>query len=293
MSISQLKSETKYKKTKIIRGRDYEAKAKYSDLNQRIVVESYSGTGLNNLGNRLKGEAKSNEYGKIWVKVRFSDHQQFSNIGFIAEGLIEDYYLDEAAIIMAFYPDSERSRQQNREKKDQIVADLLQEESDQGLVELDDDCEFKIAEPSDITAMTELYKEVFTSYPTPIFKKEYIEESMNSDVIYGLLYDGEDLVAAASAETNPEFKNAEMTDFATLPSARGNGYASYILNKLESELKARRYHSLYSIARSTSYGMNKVFKEAEYEYNGRLIQNCHIAGGFEDMNLWCKVLNNN
>jgi putative beta-lysine N-acetyltransferase len=81
-----------------------------------------------------------------------------------------------------------------------------------------------------------------------------------------------------------------MTDFATLPSQRGSGHASYILHQLEDELKKRDYHALYSIARATSYGMNKVFKEAAYEYTGRLIQNCHIAGELEDMNLWSKVI---
>jgi len=79
-----------------------------------------------------------------------------------------------------------------------------------------------------------------------------------------------------------------MTDFATLPSERGKGLASILLNNLEEEARKRGTEYFYTIARSRSFGMNKVFKRAGYEYTGKLINNCNMCGEIENMYIWCK-----
>ena len=33
--------------------------------------------------------------------------------------------------------------------------------------------------------------------------------------------------------------------------------------------------------------MNRVFYNRGYEMTGTLVNNCHIAGQFEDMHVWC------
>jgi len=35
---------------------------------------------------------------------------------------------------------------------------------------------------------------------------------------------------------------------------------------------------------------NKAFYRSGYNYGGRLLNNCHIAGSFENMNIWSKTL---
>ena len=79
-----------------------------------------------------------------------------------------------------------------------------------------------------------------------------------------------------------------MTDFATLPSERGKGLAAILLNVLEEAAKNRGIKYLYTIARSRSMGMSKVFKNAGYELTGTLINSCTICGQFENMHIWCK-----
>jgi hypothetical protein len=44
------------------------------------------------------------------------------------------------------------------------------------------------------------------------------------------------------------------------------------------------------MARARSFGMNMVFYQLGYEFNGRLVNNCDIHGGYEDMNIWVKDL---
>ena len=101
----------------------------------------------------------------------------------------------------------------------------------------------------------------------------------------------ESIVAAASAELDLEHRNAEMTDFATLPETRGMGLAQHLLSALEQDTAERGISNLFTIARARSAGMNRVFYNGGYARSGTLVNNCHIAGQFEDMHVWCKTLN--
>ena len=97
-----------------------------------------------------------------------------------------------------------------------------------------------------------------------------------------------DMVALASAECNDSkhARYAEMTDFATRHAYRGQGYAMQLLKFLEQEARDRGIQTLYTIARSVSYGMNCTFAKSGYTYGGRLKNNTQIAGTIESMNVW-------
>ena len=49
---------------------------------------------------------------------------------------------------------------------------------------------------------------------------------------------------------------------------------------------------LYSLSRAINPSINKVLANLDYKYCGRLVNNCHICGDFEDMNIWVKKLKN-
>ena len=87
-----------------------------------------------------------------------------------------------------------------------------------------------------------------------------------------------------------EDKNAEMTDFATLPDYRGNNLSLNLLREMEAEMRLRKMKTLYTIARSHSAGMNITFSKLDYSYSGTLINNTDIAGKIESMNIWYKNL---
>jgi putative beta-lysine N-acetyltransferase len=148
-----------------------------------------------------------------------------------------------------------------------------------------------VAESGDTHELAELYQDVFASYPFPISDPDYLEATMKSHVVYRIVRDaGGALVAAASAETCRRHRNAEMTDFATLPSQRGLGLAQHILAALESDMRGWAIPNLYTVARARSAGMSRVFHNRGYEMTGTLVNNCHISGRFEDMHVWCKRL---
>lgn len=114
---------------------------------------------------------------------------------------------------------------------------------------------------------------------------------MRRNVIYRLIRNGEGrCVSAASAEINDKHANAELTDCATDRDNRGRGLMHHILTALQVDPAERGIQTAYTMARAGSYGMNKAFFRLGFEYTGRLLNNCDIAGTFEDMNIWTKQL---
>jgi putative beta-lysine N-acetyltransferase len=76
-----------------------------------------------------------------------------------------------------------------------------------------------------------IYKLVFESYPFPIYNPDYIEQTMDDNVIYFGAVLNDKIIALASSEVDKEAQSVEMTDFATLPEHLGNGIACQLLNK--------------------------------------------------------------
>ncbi|MGM0501646.1 MAG: putative beta-lysine N-acetyltransferase [Bacillota bacterium] len=273
-----------------ISGANYQAEIHLSPLNKRIVIKEYQGSNLKDLVSNLIVKAQKNELSKIWVKARAEDEPELLKLGFKSEAVIKNYYPNCNAVSMAYYLNEER-RELIEQKEKRIINELQSNNKIKEQLTLPQNYSFKLAAKDDLKELASLYEQVFDSYPYPIDKKEYLKKMLEKDVIYGLIYDGAHLAAAASAETVPQYKNAEMTDFATLENYRGQGLGSYLLRQLEQVLENRDYNCLYTIARAKIMGINKIFSQADYQYTGRLIQNCNIAGGLEDMNLWCKTIN--
>lgn len=142
----------------------------------------------------------------------------------------------------------------------------------------------------DIPEMVNLFKTVFRRYPFPVHDAVFVEQTMREGTRYfGARTQGK-LVAVASAEVDMDGKNAEMTDFATLPAHRGKGLASHLLATMEAAMRTMGIHTGYTIARAVSPGMNITFARAGYSYSGRLPNNTCIGDGLESMNVWWKHL---
>jgi len=144
--------------------------------------------------------------------------------------------------------------------------------------------------PEDAEEMSRVYARVFPTYPFPIHDPEYIRRTMKENIAYYSIRDDDRIVALASAEMDPEALNVEMTDFATLPDALGNGYALFLLRHMEQDMKRLGFLTAYTIARSQSVGMNITFAKLDYEYGGTLVNNTNISGQIESMNVWYKPL---
>jgi putative beta-lysine N-acetyltransferase len=192
---------------------------------------------------------------------------------------------------MALFTDPVRRERPSRAEEETILAGAFAGPAGTKQVhDLPEGYRTALFTEGDAPALAALYKEVFPTYPYPIDDPAYLVETARSHIVYRLVWNQEGrLVAAASAETNPKLRNAEMTDFASLPSERGKGLAQYLLRVLEQDARDRfDIRCFYTIARALSFGILRTFHHAGYVLTGTLVNNCNIAGKFETMHLLCR-----
>ncbi len=213
----------------------------------------------------------------------------FLEAGYHREGFVTRLFNGcEDGVFLCRYPDPARMVD---ERADVIADAIVVAQSKAGTPPDTDVSPFRIARASaaDTAEMAVLYQTIFASYPFPIHDPAYLRETMDSHIVYFTARDtGGRLVAASSIEMDTEACNAEMTDFAALPACRGRGIAAHLLAAMEREAPALGIHTLFTIARALSYGMNATFARLGYTFGGTLINNTQIAGRIESMNVWHK-----
>jgi putative beta-lysine N-acetyltransferase len=274
-----------------ITGTDFAAEVLLSDFNRRIQVLSYQGPDLTGLVDELQCRAREHGYGKVFIKAHAGDQQAFEDAGMSREAEIYGYFAGAPAVVMSTFLSRERASQPNQTREESILSGIHEREVDPSVPDLPDSYQMLPARSADAAELAALYRQVFASYPFPITDPDYLVQTMRTHVAYRIIRDGSGaVIAAASAETAPKYRNAEMTDFATLPDQRGLGLAQHLLASLEQDMSERNIRNLYTVARARSAGMNRVFHTRGYEWTGTLVNNCHIAGQFESMHIWCKSL---
>ncbi|AEV27960.1 putative beta-lysine N-acetyltransferase [Sphaerochaeta pleomorpha str. Grapes] len=231
-------------------------------------------------------------YGKIFSKVPKSKSKAFLQAGFAVEALVNGLYGGtEKGLFLCKYFTSEREQELKIPEYNQVLS-LAQAKNTSPLPPLGKGTRVRLCTVEDIPRMSLLYKQVFSSYPFPIDDPLFIESSLKGTTLFAGIEKKGNLVALASAECNfaKDHLHSEMTDFATLPSHRGNNYASHLLLFLEQEAQKKGIKTAFTIARAISKGMNITFSKAGYLYGGRLKNNTDISGNIESMNVWYKDL---
>jgi len=276
-----------------IEGHGFRCRILISPYNRRITVYDFNlalDEGASEMVQTLSKKAAVQGFDKIWLKSRPKWAYSFFDTGVKLEAIIPGYFTgQEPALVFSRYLSAERQTPSNSKNLDQVKKLVLACKVGAGQRPLPAGITLKWGQPEHCRLLAKLYSRVFTTYPFPIFDPDYLKYTMEHDVRYITAWHNQKLVAAASAEMNLAEKNAEVTDFATVPEWRGYGLASCLLNHLELRLKSDSIRCLYTIARSSSTGMNKVFADNGYEYCGVLVKNCNINGDFEDMNVWSKI----
>tara|TARA_R110002012_G_scaffold13845_16_gene58584 strand:+ start:38649 stop:39482 length:834 start_codon:yes stop_codon:yes gene_type:complete len=263
---------------------DIAAISAYSDaFNKRIRIDDYSGDTHGVLA--LITESTPAWAEKIIVKSRNQHATVFLSGGFIREAEIKKYFNGSDMFFLVKYPLTQRGNSAKLMDERKVVTSILDQKY--SVTEVDAST-VALAKEADAKELAELYAKVFQVYPTPLNDPAYVRKTMEEGTKYVLIREQNRIVSAASAEINRQYANAELTDCATLPEARGKGHIKKLLSKLEEILIADNIHCLYTIARAESYGMNKVFYQLGYSYGGMLINNCFIYSGLEDMNVWYK-----
>lgn len=237
-------------------------------------------------------------YTKVFAKVPAGVRDVFEADGYRVEAKIPGLYTGGTeGLFMARYHSPERRQDPDagriREVLDaarKAAPEAADAEPADGVPALPAEIVCRPAGPEDCATMAALYGEVFASYPFPIDDPAYLRRTMAAEVIYSGVWRAGRPLALASAEMDRDHANAEMTDFATRPDARGRGYALLLLRRLEPRARKLGIRTFYTIARATSFAMNLTFARGGYAYAGTLIRNTWIAGRLESMNVWYREM---
>jgi lysine 2,3-aminomutase len=256
----------------------------------RIYLMSLDRKDMPDILEKLDNLAATERYGKISAKIPEKFVPQFEEYGYEPEAVIPKFFKGrETGYFMAKFLDEKRRQKTNVSLLKDVLKKAMSKEVN---AEFEENLSYKIKEctPDDAEKMAEIYNDVFLTYPFPINKPEYILQTMKEGVTYYGAWYKKRLAALSSAEQYPQHKVVEMTDFATLPSHQGQGIASYLLNRMEKDMKEKGFKTAYTSARAVSYGMNGVFAKMGYSFAGTLINNTSISGHIEHMNVWYKQL---
>ncbi|WP_088224777.1 putative beta-lysine N-acetyltransferase [Desulfosporosinus sp. FKB] len=259
----------------------------FDKRNSRLIVNNYApNTKPSSFGRHLIDLAAKKNLEKIWLWASPRDVSEFLRGGFRLEGSL----LGEEkkfSISLAYYVNNVRGHSTNSHLENEILNTIRLKPISK-LPQTPSEVELKLLDESFAEEISELLTRVFTTYPSPVDNPQYIRSLIQKGNIFAGAISRNCLVAVAATYPDHVLNRCEMTDCATLKEYRGRSLSESCLGLLEQELKAYSNLTLYTLARAQSYGMNRVFHKLGYKFQGRLINNCHIAGSFEDMNLWVR-----
>jgi putative beta-lysine N-acetyltransferase len=256
-------------------------------MNNRLRILDYENLSENIISEVIRF-AKEKDLGKIISNCPVNDLKVFEENGFSNEGTIRNFYRGKDASCPSFFLKPGRSVSRHPKREDTIIRMAL--EKKRTYKPRKTGLEIRTATQEDIPAMIDIFKTVFESYPTPVHEENYLERVMDSRIYFKAAFDGGKLISIASADMDKKNLNAEITDCATYPKYRGHGLLSKLISAIENDIRKMGFISAYSLSRAINPGINISLSKLSYDYTGRLVNNCDICGGFEDMNIWCKKL---
>ena len=259
--------------------------------NNRIYLMRLNSDDTHGLIETLDDMAVKNGYGKIFAKIPAPAWNAFKSAEYIKEAVIPGFFTGKTdGFFIAKYFSDRRQNTQNVEKLLRLVRQDREGSANNmhrtGRATRD----VVLCRLSDAPEMSVIYQRVFKSYPFPIREPRYLKRMMKEGVLYFCIRIEGTIAALAAAEIDLKNKNAEMTDFATLPKWRGTGFAGILLSHMDKKTRKLGIKTAFTIARAASLGMNVVFKNSGYTYAGLLKNNSQICGSIESMTVWYKHL---
>jgi len=269
----------------------HDATIQHGSLNDRIYLMKIGAADPAVLVRQLDQLAAENGYSKIFAKIPANLADDFIQNGYEQEACIPLFYNGEVdGLFLAKYSERKRGLLENRAELDKIIS-LARSKAGSGTRnDLPAGSLIRTCGADDAEEMSNVYREVFPSYPFPIDDASYLRATMESHIRYFAVELEGKLLALSSAEMDRGASNVEMTDFATLPEWLGNGFAAHLLARMDSEMESAGFKTAYTIARAVSPGMNITFAKMGYRCGGLLKNNTNISGQIESMNIWFKPL---
>ena len=235
----------------------------HGKLNDRVYIMKLNQDDFSSVMSRTDELCHQNGYSKVFAKAPEALSRELIHKGYIKEAEIKNFYTGrENCYFLGRFLDSDRSRNDDKTLTDDFLKIAESKSEVVKVPELPENYTLKNLNEQNTGDMADLYRKVFNSYPFPIFDKDYLKQTMRKNIEYAGIFYKDVMVSIASAEKYPEYLNAEMTDFATLPEFTGNNFSVVLLRHLERKLSESQYKTLYTIARAKSAAMNITFEKS-------------------------------
>ncbi|WP_242771946.1 putative beta-lysine N-acetyltransferase [Brevibacillus parabrevis] len=258
--------------------------------NRRVKLHEYDRTRISEYDELLKQVGTKSAATKLIVYGKKQDVGEWLARGYRQEGIIDGFFQGQNAYMLTAYLTEERATSAAPELAEEILALSLAKAGPGEEKPLPEGYRMRPATEADAEELAKLYGLVFATYPTPMDDPAYIQKTMQEGTVYFVVERDGQIACAASAEVSERMGSAEMTDCATHPDHAGKGLLQPLFHALEHKMEEAGIYYLYTLTRAQSAGMNVTAAKMGYEYRGRLINNCTIFSGFEDMNIWVKPL---
>lgn len=278
--------------TKNLSSESFRITAYIDPFNKRLRVDDYLGSLTKGI-HKAESVAKEYKVEKLIFKVRLEHINEFLSQGYCCEAKIDGYFLGSDCYFFSKYYHPDRRKNDKWVDEDETIRKVSSLPRKIEVLTPPKELLLKKITLADTVALAALYKKIFPIYPTPLHESDYIKKTIDEGTLYFGFEQNGVIVSAASAEVNVNYKNAEITDCATLVSHRKHGLMKFLIQKLEQSLSDSGIYCAYSLARAQSFGMNAVFQQLNYLYRGRMLNNCFIYENLEDMNVWVKDLSRN
>jgi putative beta-lysine N-acetyltransferase len=263
----------------------------HGPVNDRVyLMKMDRGAALESL-EKVEWLAATRRYSKIFVKVPASAVEIFAERGYMVEAVVPGLFRGrDDGYFLARYPAPERMEVIDAGVIRDVLGTALSRAAEDRACAPPPGFTIRPVAEEDTRALAQLYGAVFETYPFPIHDPGYLRQTMQTHIRYYIALREGRLVAASSAEMDPDTQSVEMTDFATYPSYQGMGLCSALLKRMEGDMRDEGLRTAFTIARAALYPINITFARAGYRYGGTLVNNTQICGSFESMNVWYKRL---
>ena len=262
----------------------------HGPLNKRVYLMTLHPEDVPLIVAQLYELASIKGYSKILARIPVAMEAVFKKAHYIKEATIPGYSVSgEDLLFMSRFLREARSREYHPDRITQNFT-FIENDSGQNSGAGTGFPAIRQCGQSDCAEMALIYRQVFASYPFPVDDPDYLADTMASHTRYFCITENDRIVGLSAGEMDTDNLAVEMTDFAVVPEMRGRGLGAYLLAGMEQNMRSRGIRTAFTISRTLSPGMNLIFKRANYNWGGTLVNNTHISGGIESMWVWHKRL---
>ena len=157
----------------------------HGKANDRIYLMKLARCDLPHIRKDLELLAEEKGYGKIFCKVPAWARKPFEQSAYQEEAEIPNYYQGRTDLIFysRFRNEARRYRNPKRKSRVEEILKTVKKQRDKSAFSTPT-FEIRPLSESDSEALADLYREVFDSYPFPIFDADYLIETMQSHADY-------------------------------------------------------------------------------------------------------------